>query len=43
MLNVLAEPAHLPQLAGWAGDVWTGLRPELAERLREAEFRRRSS
>ncbi|MER5200620.1 helix-turn-helix domain-containing protein [Streptomyces sp. NPDC002755] len=43
MLHVLAEPGHHPQLAGWAGDVWTGLRPELAERLREAEFLWRSS
>jgi DNA-binding transcriptional ArsR family regulator len=43
MLHVLAEPAHHPQFAGWAGDVWAGLRPELAERLREAEFLWRSS
>ncbi|MET8166483.1 helix-turn-helix domain-containing protein [Streptomyces sp. NPDC005329] len=43
MLHVLAEPGHHPQLADWAGDVWTGLRPELAERLREAEFLWRSS
>ena len=43
MLHVLAEPGHHPQLAGWAGDVWAGLRPELAERLREAEFLWRSS
>ncbi|MFD9390789.1 DUF5937 family protein [Streptomyces sp. NPDC060000] len=43
MLHVLAEPGHHPQLAGWAGDVWTALRPELAERLREAEFLWRSS
>ncbi|SEG68217.1 DNA-binding transcriptional regulator, ArsR family [Actinacidiphila yanglinensis] len=43
MLHVLAEPAHHPQLAGWAGDVWAGLPPELAERLREAEFLWRSS
>lgn len=43
MLHVLAEPAHHPQLAGWAGEVWGGLRPELAERLREAEFLWRSS
>jgi DNA-binding transcriptional ArsR family regulator len=43
MLHVLAEPAHHPQLAGWAGDVWAKLRPELAERLREAEFLWRSS
>lgn len=43
MLHVLAEPGHHPRLAGWAGDVWAGLRPELAERLREAEFLWRSS
>ncbi|MFI9558433.1 DUF5937 family protein [Nonomuraea endophytica] len=43
MLHVLAEPGHHPQLAAWAGNVWTGLRPELAERLREAEFLWRSS
>ncbi|WP_410677046.1 DUF5937 family protein [Amycolatopsis sp. cmx-4-68] len=43
MLHVLAEPGHHPQLAGWAGKVWAGLRPELAERLREAEFLWRSS
>ncbi|MFD9461968.1 DUF5937 family protein, partial [Streptomyces sp. NPDC060027] len=43
MLHVLAEPGHHPQLADWAGDVWAGLRPELAERLREAEFLWRSS
>lgn len=43
MLHVLAEPGHHPQHAGWAGDVWAGLAPELAERLREAEFLWRSS
>ncbi|MFE0103544.1 DUF5937 family protein [Streptomyces sp. NPDC059009] len=43
MLHVLAEPGHHPQLADWAADVWAGLRPELAERLREAEFLWRSS
>ncbi|MEU6144333.1 DUF5937 family protein [Streptomyces sp. NPDC047081] len=43
MLHVLAEPAHHPRLADWAGDVWSGLPPELAERLREAEFLWRSS
>lgn len=43
MLHVLAEPGHHPQLAGWAGEVWVGLRPELAERLREADFLWRSS
>lgn len=43
MLHVLAEPGHHPQLAGWAAEVRAGLRPELAERLREAEFLWRSS
>ncbi|MEV7521849.1 helix-turn-helix domain-containing protein [Streptomyces sp. NPDC091371] len=43
MLHVLAEPGHHPQRAGWAADVRAGLRPELAERLREAEFLWRSS
>ncbi|MFJ1962192.1 DUF5937 family protein [Streptomyces massasporeus] len=43
MLHVLAEPGHHPQHAGWAADVWAGLRPEQAERLREAEFLWRSS
>ncbi|MGW5718465.1 DUF5937 family protein [Amycolatopsis sp. NPDC003865] len=43
MLHVLAEPGHHPRLAGRAGEVWAGLRPELAERLREAEFLWRSS
>ncbi|MFI0723834.1 DUF5937 family protein [Streptomyces sp. NPDC021224] len=38
MLHVLAEPGHHPQFAAWAADVWAGLPPELAERLREAEF-----
>lgn len=43
MLHVLAAPGHHPQFAGWAADVRAGLRPELAERLREAEFLWRSS
>ncbi|MUN35529.1 MULTISPECIES: DUF5937 family protein [Actinomadura] len=43
MLHVLAEPGHHPQFSGWAADVWAGLRPEPAERLREAEFLWRSS
>ncbi|MFE7273449.1 DUF5937 family protein [Streptomyces sp. NPDC057623] len=43
MLHVLSEPGHHPQHAGWAADVWAALRPELAERLREAEFLWRSS
>ncbi|MBC2900160.1 helix-turn-helix domain-containing protein [Streptomyces cupreus] len=43
MLHVLAEPGHHPQHADWAADVWAGLEPEPAERLREAEFLWRSS
>lgn len=43
MLHVLAEPGHHPRFADWAANVWAGLRPELAERLREAEFLWRSS
>ena len=43
MLHVLAEPGHHPRLAGWAGEVWSAMPPELAERLREAEFLWRSS
>ena len=43
MLHVLAESGHHPQLADWAGEVWAGLPPELAERLREADFLWRSS
>ncbi|GAA2154430.1 MULTISPECIES: DUF5937 family protein [Glycomyces] len=43
MLHVLAEPAHHPQHVAWAGSVWAGLRPELAELLKEAEFLWRSS
>ncbi|NEB73902.1 helix-turn-helix transcriptional regulator [Streptomyces sp. SID14478] len=43
MLHVLAEPGHHPQFAGWAADVRTGLRDELAERFEEAEFLWRSS
>lgn len=43
MLHVLAAPGHHPQLTAWAADVRAGLRPELAERLQEAEFLWRSS
>jgi len=43
MLHVLAAPEHHPQLTAWAAGVRTGLRPELAERLQEAEFLWRSS
>ncbi|MGW0606702.1 DUF5937 family protein [Streptomyces sp. NPDC002640] len=43
MLHVLAEPGHHPAFAAWAAEVRAGLRPELAERLREAEPLWRSS
>ncbi|MFE5813337.1 DUF5937 family protein [Streptomyces sp. NPDC056479] len=43
MLHVLAEPGHHPQFAEWAAEVWVGLGPELAERIRESEFLWRSS
>ncbi|MEV2251769.1 DUF5937 family protein [Streptomyces sp. NPDC050147] len=43
MLHALAAPGHHPQLADWVADVRARLRPELAERLREAEFLWRSS
>lgn len=43
MLHVLASPEHHPQLAAWAAGVRAALRPELAERLQEAEFLWRSS
>src|SRR3984957_9867312 len=43
MLHVLAAPEHHPQLAAWAAGLRTGLRPELSERLQEAEFLWRSS
>ncbi|MFJ2825480.1 DUF5937 family protein [Streptomyces toxytricini] len=43
MLHVLAEPDHHPEFAAWAAEVWAGLEPGLAERLREAEFLWRTS
>jgi DNA-binding transcriptional ArsR family regulator len=43
MLHALAATEHHPHLAVWAADVRTGLPPELAERLQEAEFLWRSS
>ncbi|MFC5907950.1 DUF5937 family protein [Streptacidiphilus monticola] len=43
MLHVLAAPEHHPRLAAWAAGVRAALRPELAERLQEAEFLWRSS
>ena len=38
MLHALAATEHHPNLIGWAAAVRAGLRPELAERLQEAEF-----
>jgi DNA-binding transcriptional ArsR family regulator len=38
MLHVLVATEHHPNLTGWAAAVRVGLRPELAERLQEAEF-----
>jgi DNA-binding transcriptional ArsR family regulator len=43
MLHALAAPGHHPHLSSWAAGVRAGLRPELAERLQEAEFLWRSS
>ncbi|MET9263831.1 DUF5937 family protein [Amycolatopsis sp. NPDC004079] len=43
MLHVLAEPGHHPRFAARAGEVWAGMRPELAERVREADSLWRSS
>ncbi|SHM96928.1 DUF5937 family protein [Actinacidiphila paucisporea] len=43
MLHVLAAPDHHPHLAAWSAGVRAALRPELAERLQEAEFLWRSS
>ncbi|KDN81956.1 DUF5937 family protein [Kitasatospora cheerisanensis] len=43
VLHVLAAPDHHPQHAGWAAAVRADLRPELADRLHEAEFLWRSS
>ncbi|MGW6916319.1 DUF5937 family protein [Kitasatospora sp. NPDC054939] len=37
MLHVLAEPAHHPLLHGWAAATTAALRPELADRLLEAD------
>jgi Family of unknown function (DUF5937) len=42
-LHVLAAPEHHPPLAAWSAGVRAALRPELAERLQEAEFLWRSS
>ena len=43
MLHALAGTAHHPGFASWAAGVRGELRPELAERLQEAEFLWRSS
>jgi DNA-binding transcriptional ArsR family regulator len=43
MLHVLAEPSHHPSLHGWATGTVAALKPELADRLLEAEFLWRSS
>lgn len=43
MLHALAGTAHHPRFAAWAAGVRGSLRPELAERLQEAEFLWRSS
>jgi len=43
MLHALVATEHHPNLTGWAAAVRAGLRPELAERLQEAEFLWRSS
>ncbi|MHA6761044.1 DUF5937 family protein [Streptacidiphilus sp. PAMC 29251] len=43
MLHVLAAPPHHPATVAWAARVRADLRPELAERLAEAEFLWRSS
>jgi DNA-binding transcriptional ArsR family regulator len=43
MLHVLAATQHHPHLTAWAAGVRAGLRPELSERIQEAEFLWRSS
>ena len=43
MLHALTATEHHPHLTAWAAGVRAGLRPELAERLQEAEFLWRSS
>ena len=37
-LHALAEPAHHPGLHGWATATAAGLKPDLADRLHEADF-----
>lgn len=43
MLHVLAAPEHHPAFQDWAAGTRAALRPDLAERLEEAEFLWRSS
>jgi DNA-binding transcriptional ArsR family regulator len=43
MLHLLAEPVHHPALHGWVSATLASLKPELADRLLEAEFLWRSS
>lgn len=43
MLHALTATEHHPNLTAWAAGVRAGLRPELAERVCEAEFLWRSS
>ncbi|MYU09935.1 metalloregulator ArsR/SmtB family transcription factor [Streptomyces sp. SID8361] len=42
-LHVLSEPAHHPGLHGWATATASGLKPDLADRLCEADFLWRSA
>ncbi|MDT0546685.1 MULTISPECIES: DUF5937 family protein [Streptomyces] len=42
-LHVLSEPGHHPGLHGWATATASGLKPDLADRLHEADFLWRSS
>src|SRR3954470_13312649 len=42
-LHVLAEPGHHPGLHGWATATAAGLKPDLADRLHEADFLWRST
>lgn len=38
VLHALSEPGHHPRLAGWTTATNAALRPDLADRLREADF-----
>ncbi|MBL1095248.1 DUF5937 family protein [Streptomyces coffeae] len=42
-LHVLSEPGHHPGLHGWATATASGLKPDLADRLHEADFLWRSA